>query len=181
MSALKANSYSKSKPRIVVQQNVRLWNRPVFKIGIIAIIGMFSVLGVNVAIMAQTSAQAYQLVSLKNEKLDLNTKADVVGSQVSSLSSNQNLVNVAHALGMVSNVNPVFLRLSDSTVIGEPKRALANERTVAKNLVPNSAMTVDTKISKSTGQNQTGVLGSNASGLAVSAAGPDSIQASPTN
>jgi hypothetical protein len=55
-------------------------------------------------------------------------------------------VNVAHALGLVSNVNPVFLRLEDGKVIGKPRRAQANERTVSKNLVPNASMTADTNL-----------------------------------
>ena len=76
----------------------------------------------------------------------LETQADIIGSKVNSLSSNQNLVNVAHALGLVSNVNPVFLRLEDGSVIGKPRRAKANERTVSGNLVPNAAMTTDTNL-----------------------------------
>ncbi|MEN9603919.1 MAG: hypothetical protein RL545_608, partial [Actinomycetota bacterium] len=98
-----------------------------------------------------------------------------------SLSSNQNLVNVAHSLGMVSNVNPVFLRLSDGSVIGKPRRAQANERTVSTNLVPNAAMTTGTNTTDLKLANTDSVLASSKSSSAVAFGFDSSIQASPTN
>jgi hypothetical protein len=128
-----------------------------------------------------TAQFTYEISGLKTEKHKLSTQADILSSEVNSLSSNQNLVNVAHSLGMVSNVNPVFLRLADGTVIGKPRRAQANERTVSNNLVPNAAMTTDTNTTDLTLKNTDSVLASNESSAAVASGSSSSIQASPTN
>ncbi|MEY4276202.1 MAG: hypothetical protein RIS26_665 [Actinomycetota bacterium] len=128
-----------------------------------------------------TADSAYQISGLKSERHQLETQADIIGSEVNSLSSNQNLVNVAHSLGMVSNVNPVFLRLSDGTVIGKPRRAQANERSVSSNLVPNAAMTTDSNTAKLAQQVGSGVLGSSKESTLIASSQVSVIQASPTN
>ena len=177
MSALRANSRpvskTQSRPRLKVLSRFRTG-----KVGLaaLALVGILAVQGMNLAMSATTGAGAYEISRLKIERARLSTQADIIGSEVNSLSSNQNLVNVANALGMVSNVNPVFLRLSDSKVIGKPRRAQANERTVSKNLVPNAAMTTDTNVSKLDEVSANSVLGSSSS----SGAHSGTIQASPT-
>ena len=123
----------------------------------------------------------YQLSRLIKEQESLAIQTDVISSKYNSLSSNQNLVNVAHSLGMVSNVNPVFLKLSDGTIIGQPKRALANQRSVAPNLVPNAALTTSTDTKNLNLNNSPSVLGSNRSTTVVASGPEDTIQASPTN
>jgi hypothetical protein len=141
------------------------------------VVGVVAIQLLNVLMAGVTTAGTYEISNLKIEGAALSTQADIIGSEVNSLSSNQNLVNVAHALGMVSNVNPVFLRLSDSAVIGKPRRAQANERTVSKNLVPNAAMTTDTNTSKLGEVSANRVLGSTSSSVGAHSG---SIQASPT-
>jgi hypothetical protein len=71
--------------------------------------------------------------------------------------------------------------LADSSVIGKPRRAQANERTVASNLVPNAAMTTDTNTTNLTLKNTDRVLASSKSSAAVASGVSGSIQASPTN
>jgi hypothetical protein len=128
-----------------------------------------------------TAKFTYEIRDLKVEKANLSTQADILSSEVNSLSSNQNLVNVAHSLGMVSNVNPVFLRLTDGSVIGKPRRAQANERTVSSNLVPNAAMTTGTDTAGLTLENTASVLASNSTAKVIASGSNSSIQASPTN
>jgi hypothetical protein len=178
MSAIRAVARpSQTKPRFRGLGNV---NPAAVKLGVTVLVGLGLVSLLHVFIGGFTTQSAYAIAGLKTEKLALTTQSDVLSSQVNSLSSNQNLVDVAHSLGMVSNVNPVFLRLADSSVIGKPRRAQANERTIAKNLVPNAAMTVDTNTSTLTLKNTNPVLGS--STTAVIASGfAGAIQASPTN
>jgi hypothetical protein len=176
MSALRAAVKPVQKP--VVRSRIGSLRSPQSKkIAGTLLAGIIVIQLLNLAMGAATAAGAYEISNLKIEKQNLNTQADIIGSKVNSLSSNQNLVNVAHALGMVSNVNPVFLRLADSKVIGTPKRALANERTVSANLVPNAAMTTDTNTSKLTQQTAGSVLGSTET---LTNAYGGSIQASPT-
>jgi hypothetical protein len=59
------------------------------------------------------------------------------------VSSPQHLADAANALGMVSNSNPVYLRLSDGAILGTPTPAAATAGTVTGgqgNLVPNSLL-----------------------------------------
>jgi cell division protein FtsL len=88
-----------------------------------------------------TSSSVYELAHLQTEKRDLTTSTQILGQQVDSLASQQNLANAAEKLGMISNANPVFLRLSDERVFGTPTAALTADGRVSRNLIPNSAMT----------------------------------------
>lgn len=88
------------------------------------------------------AAGAYQLVDLKNEKRDLTVTQQILGEQVDSLSSNQNLANAAQKMGMISNANPVFLRLADKKVFGKPKAALNADNRISRNLIKSAVLTV---------------------------------------
>lgn len=145
---------------------------------VVVALGLFAINVGNLVLSNITIQSTYKLAALKAERSVLSTEAEVVGTKVNSLASNQNLVDVAHALGMVSNVNPVFLRLSDGKVIGKPKRALANQRSVAANLVPNAAMNADTNTELLTKNSDVSLVGSTKSATAQNNSG--TIQASPT-
>ncbi len=179
MSALRAaTSNVKTGPRL---RGLRSVSPNTVKVSITMLVGLVLIQLLHVFMGGYTAQFTYEISDLKTEKHKLSTQADILSSEVNSLSSNQNLVNVAHSLGMVSNVNPVFLRLADETVIGKPRRAQANERTVSNNLVPNAAMTVDTNTTNLTPENTDRVLASNQSSAAVASGTSSSIQASPTN
>jgi hypothetical protein len=66
-----------------------------------------------------------------------------VSEDLNRVSSPQNLAANANALGMVSNSNPAYLRLSDGAVLGAPVPANGAAGTVTGgqgNLVPNSLL-----------------------------------------
>lgn len=86
------------------------------------------------------SQSAYELRNLKLEKIALTTQSEIIGQQVDSLSSQQNLANSAASLGMIANANPVFLRIEDQKVFGKPKEALATDGRVARNNIPSAAL-----------------------------------------
>jgi hypothetical protein len=174
MSAIRVAAKSVNRPKLAVAAPKRRIN---LKLVGTVVGGLVSIQLLNVLMAGVTSAGAYEISNLKIESANLSTQADIIGSEVNSLSSNQNLVNVAHSLGMVSNVNPVFLRLSDSSVIGKPRRAQANERTVSKNLVPNASMTTNTNVSKLDEVSANTMLGSTSSTVGAHSG---TIQASPT-
>jgi hypothetical protein len=144
MSALRSPSRQKARPSLRKVANLSGAKVRVF--GVVAL-GLVAIQALSIVLSIETASGVYKILDLKTERTKLATEADIIGSKVNSLSSNQNLVNVAHALGLVSNVNPVFLRIEDGVVIGKPRRAQANERTVSENLVPNAAMTTDTNVS----------------------------------
>lgn len=95
----------------------------------------------NLCIHIMTSNAVYELADLQAQKRELTTNAQILSEQVDSLSSQQNLADSAQKLGMIANANPVFLRISDQTVLGKPKAALDTSGRVASNLIPNAALT----------------------------------------
>lgn len=96
----------------------------------------------NVAIADTT----YAIKDLKDQKDALVLQQQILSEQVDSLSSNQNLANTAQKMGMISNANPVFLRLSDQKVFGKPKAALNADNRLSRNLIPSSQLTVVSNI-----------------------------------
>jgi len=132
-------------PRLVAaaraQVSMRRLSAPV-----IAVFGLVIIQLVMLVVGAFISQGAYQLAQLKQTNKDLTTTSDILSAQVDSLSSQQNLANAAHGLGMVANTNPVFLVLSSQKVIGKPKAAYATSGHVAQNLVPNAMLTDQTDV-----------------------------------
>ena len=110
-------------------------------------LGLVGIQLLSLFIGAFISQGAYELAQLKQERRDLATTSDILAAEVDSLSSMQNLANAAHGLGMVSNTNPVFLRLADQKVIGKPKAAYSADGHVSSNMVPNAMLTSKTDVS----------------------------------
>lgn len=104
------------------------------------IIGFVAIQILKLILDIALSQSAYELSSLKREKIELTTQSQIVGQQVDSLSSQQNLANSAQALGMIANANPVFLRIADQKVFGKPKSALNTDGRVAKNNIASAAL-----------------------------------------
>ncbi|MDQ1576946.1 MAG: hypothetical protein QOH55_2096 [Microbacteriaceae bacterium] len=89
------------------------------------------------------SQGAYQIGSLQQTQKALQRSYQAATEDLNRVSSPQNLANDANALGMVSNNNPVYLRLSDGAILGTPTPAAASAGTVTGgqgNLVPNALL-----------------------------------------
>ena len=116
----------------------------------ILVTGFVAVSILHLLLTILTSQSVYELADLKREKRELDTTSQILSEEVSSLASNQNLLNTASRLGMVPNTNPVFLRLTDQAVLGQPLPApIASAQST--NLVANSAMIIEsTQISQLT-------------------------------
>ena len=69
-------------------------------------------------------AQAFEVATLNQQVEDLETRQQALSRQVHQLQSPSHLASRALLLGMVPNANPVFLRLSDGTVVGKAKPAI---------------------------------------------------------
>jgi len=105
----------------------------------IVVMGFLAISLLHLLLTIATSQSVYELSDLKREKRELDTTSQILSEEVASLSSQQNLLNTASKLGMVSNSNPVFLRLDDQKVLGKPKPALGTS-SQSRNLVANSSM-----------------------------------------
>jgi hypothetical protein len=119
---------------------------PKVAIVVTLIIGVAAIQTLQLLLNIFVAQGAYQLSDLKKEKRELGITAQIIGEQVDSLSSNQNLANAAQKMGMISNANPVFLRLDDQRVFGKPKAALNAENRTSRNLIPNSQLVVTSNI-----------------------------------
>ncbi|MFB9748363.1 hypothetical protein [Leifsonia shinshuensis] len=89
------------------------------------------------------SQGAYQLSSLQAQQTQLQRSYQAASEDLNRLTSPQNLAANANALGMVSNSNPAYLRLSDGAVLGAPIAATPAAGTVTGgqgNLVPNAQL-----------------------------------------
>lgn len=123
---------------------------PKVAIALTLILGWFAIQALQLLLNVFVAQGAYQLSDLKKEKRELAITAQIIGEQVDSLSSNQNLANAAQKMGMISNANPVFLRLEDQRVFGKPKAALNTENRTSRNLIPNSQLVVTSNITAAT-------------------------------
>jgi hypothetical protein len=123
-------------------------NNPRLFITSIAILGFLGIGVGNLLLNIATSEGVYQLAHLKAEKKELALNSEILGAQVQSLSSDQNLANAARALGMQSNANPVFLDVSSQQVYGKALAAVnSTADRISSNLVPNSLLTTKTTAS----------------------------------
>lgn len=111
-------------------------------VALILVAGLVAVSILHLLLTILTSQSVYELADLKREKRALDTTSQILSEEVSSLASNQNLLNTASRLGMVANTNPVFLRLTDQAVLGQPLPA-AIATIQSTNLVANSAMIIE--------------------------------------
>ena len=133
------------------------------------VLGLLAIQMLQLLLNAFTAEGAYRLADLKAEKKELIVSQQILGEQVDSLSSNQNLANAAQKMGMISNANPVFLRLADKKVFGKPKAALNADNRISRNLIKSSVMTVTSNLATTTedvASTQVAALESTASGLA---------------
>jgi hypothetical protein len=116
----------------------------------ILVLGFVGISLLHLLLTIATSQSVYELADLKREKRELDSSSQILAEQVLSLSSNQNLYMTASRLGMVVNTNPVFLRLNDQAILGEPRPA-AGTSIQSTNLVANSVMIIEsTQINQGT-------------------------------
>jgi hypothetical protein len=117
---------------------------------LILVLGFVGISLLHLLLTIATSQSVYELADLKREKRELDATSQILAEQVLSLSSNQNLYTTASRLGMVVNTNPVFLRLNDQAILGQPRPA-AGTSIQSTNLVANSVMIVEsTQINQET-------------------------------
>lgn len=83
------------------------------------------------------TADAYELDGLQVQQRDLSRVERTLQQNVEALASPQNLAENAASLGMVQNVQPSYLRLSDGAVLGA--QGDATEAAVT-NSVPNATL-----------------------------------------
>lgn len=116
-------------------------------VAITAGVSLLVIVLLELLITIATSQGVYQIAALKAEKKNLVESTQILGSQVDSLSSPQNLSNAAAQLGMIANANPVFLSIEKQKVTGKPAAALAGYKNrISGNLVANAELIAQTSV-----------------------------------
>lgn len=128
------------RPRIEAVPAAASAPRPKLVYGIVAVAGLFAIIVVQLLVSVGLSQGAYQIAALQTEQKTLTRSNAEKQDAVDTLSSPQNLATAAQGLGMVANTAPVYLRLSDGAVLGDPASASASEvgTAGAAALVPNA-------------------------------------------
>jgi len=114
--------------------------RPRIFYALTAVAGMAAIIVAQLLLSVGISQGAYEISSLQSSQSMLGRTAAGLSEDLARVSSPQSLAANAEGLGMVSNSNPVYLRLSDGAVLGAPASALGS-RAGAASLVPNSLLT----------------------------------------
>jgi len=88
-------------------------------------------------ISVATDANAYAIAEKAQISQNLSRDAQFLQEQLNVLNSPQNLSAVATQLGMISNSNPAYLRISDGKMWGNPQVGLSgvNDRTSIANVL----------------------------------------------
>lgn len=105
----------------------------IVSLAIVAVL-LITQLGLSIA----TSEGAYETANLKLEERDLLRVERVLSQNVEKLASPQNLSAEAGGLGMVLNSSPAYLRLSDTTILGD---LAMKTHEPTENSVPNDLLT----------------------------------------
>lgn len=111
--------------------------KPRLAYAIIAV-GAVAVIVVAQLLLSIALAQgAYEIDAYQLQRAELAREEQKLAEDLDRLESPQYLAMNAEALGMVPNADPVYLRLSDGAVLGEPTAANAGAAASAP-LVPNA-------------------------------------------
>jgi hypothetical protein len=121
--------------------------RPRITYALTATAGVAAIVVAQLLLSVGISQGAYEISTLRGNQVELDRTAESVGQDLVRLSSPQSLASNAESLGMVSNSNPVYLRLSDGAVLGAPSSAVGSQGGAAS-LVPNSLLTDSTVLTQ---------------------------------
>lgn len=154
--------------------------RPRTLYAITAVSALLVIVVTQLLLSIGVSQGAYQLSSLQTKQTELQRSYQAASEDLNRLTSPQNLAANANALGMVSNSNPAYLRLSDGAVLGAPVAANGAAGTVTGgqgNLVPNSQLN---GVPLVTGQGAAGQAAATQAGSSVAAGAASTTPAKPS-
>jgi len=149
----------------IVSPAVGRRSRPRIVYALTAIAGVGAIIVAQLLLSVGISQGAYEISALQASQAELSRTEASVNEDLVRVSSPQSLAANATALGLVSNSNPVYLRLSDGAVLGAPSSASGSQASSAS-LVPNSLLGDNIVLS----QLPAGATGTDVSGAAAAVA-----------
>lgn len=111
--------------------------KPRLAYAIIALGGVAVIVVVQLLLSIAVAQGAYEVDAYQVRQAELAREEQKLSEDLDRVESPQYLARNAEALGMVPNANPVYLRLSDGAVLGEPTAATGGAAATAP-LVPNA-------------------------------------------
>ncbi|GAA1771126.1 hypothetical protein [Agromyces humatus] len=111
--------------------------KPRLAYAIIAVAGVAAIVVAQLLLSIAVTQGAYEVDKYQIAQAKLDRQQQQLREDLDRVQSPQYLAANAEALGMVPNANPVFLRLSDGAVTGDPAAAGAGTEATAP-LVPNA-------------------------------------------
>ena len=84
-------------------------------------------LGLVMIVTTSVATQSKEISELRVEATELQYQAANLTTQLQQKSNTASLAMRATDAGMVPNLNPVFIRLSDSSILGEPVPVVGDE------------------------------------------------------
>jgi hypothetical protein len=111
--------------------------KPRLAYAIIAVGGIAVIVAAQLLLSIAVAQGAYEIDSYQVQQASLAREEQKLSEDLDRVQSPQFLAANAEALGMVPNANPVYLRLSDGAVLGEPTAAAGGAAASAP-LVPNA-------------------------------------------
>lgn len=114
--------------------------RPQLAYGLTAVLGIVAIIAAQLILSVVISQGAYDIAQLQTDQKELGRDAQIVVEDLDRVKSPQFLAANAQALGMVTNANPAYLRLSDGAVLGQPFGEQGVGVSGASALVPNALL-----------------------------------------
>lgn len=166
---------ARSLPHLEALPRAQRRARPKLFYAAIAVSTVMLIVVTQLMLSIGVSQGAYRIESLQIDKAQLSRSYQAASEKVQTLSSPQNLAANAVALGMVNNGTPVYLRLSDSAVIGSPTPASAaagsTGQLVGNALTQNIPLVTAPKTTKPKTSGAGAANGTNAAGTQEQASG----------
>ncbi|WP_308796499.1 hypothetical protein [Agromyces silvae] len=129
MSAVPAMSLPEFRPDRAPREQPRLRpvpdqrRRPRLAYAVTALAGIVAIVVAQLLLSVAMTEGAYEIDGYRVAQAKLDRETQVLREQIDALESPQFLAANAEALGMVPNAAPVYLRLSDGAVLGQPTAA----------------------------------------------------------
>jgi hypothetical protein len=121
--------------------------KPKLAYAAVVVVGVFAIVVAQLMLSIGLSNGAYEIESLQSQQKELDRTNSALSEQLDGLSAPQSLAASAESLGMVANVHPAYLRLSDGAVLGTPQTASSTSGSLTNgqpSLVPNALTTAAT-------------------------------------
>ncbi|RFA15117.1 hypothetical protein B7R22_07240 [Subtercola boreus] len=128
-------------PFSIAARGVLRRRKPKLAYAAVVVVGVFSIVVAQLMLSIGLSNGAYEISSLQTEQKEIDRSNSALSEQLDGLSAPQSLAASAEALGMVANVHPAYLRLSDGAVLGTPTTASSASGSLTNgqpSLVPNA-------------------------------------------